>query len=83
MRTPTPWYFDTIGSHTIRHNFIDGRRHIVVDGEDSHVGIRTVTDENMKHIIKCVNAHDELMDYLRDCAVQTEEVQKLLEKYKC
>ena len=69
--TPTPWYIDRQGTTTIRHDFKEGesvKRQIIVDCEDSHGGIKTVGEDDMKHIVKCVNAHDELVELIKECA---------------
>lgn len=56
--TPTPWRVDNLGDICI----IGGDEEIVCI-EDDYYPVAP-TEENMKHIVKCVNMHDELVEAL-------------------
>jgi hypothetical protein len=61
--TPTPWFI--VANHTKdQYEFVGGKDQCLLAGHSSH-------QPDAQHIVRCVNAHDDLIAALQDIAQQT------------
>ncbi|CAN7497083.1 hypothetical protein LJR231_003495 [Phyllobacterium sp. LjRoot231] len=62
--TPTPWHLASASN-----KFIADAEGIIVARASVHaITSHDYAADNAKHIVKCVNAHDDLLNALIDCA---------------
>jgi hypothetical protein len=64
--TPAPWYTDNACICASNGRALIAIEDIACEDED---------ENNAAHIVRCVNAHDELVAALRDCVLQIEYFQ--------
>lgn len=70
--TPTPWVYDRMGKNTVSTTNISGESGRFVCATGGHSDNRlpdhglSENEANAAHIVKCVNAHDKLVEALRD-----------------